>query len=360
MDVVNPQSGVFPQGTGSRETVGAELRPASLGNADSVAGNTQNPSAADGSLSISQSPNYELNKPSVDGPVTVAEQPKYEIQPDVASPAKQGVDLGAPVAIDGAAQPAPAEQESASDSTVTNDISHLEAVKDSLGNGSHENLENMVAQPPETPVLEEKNVNIGDVSAADAISPATSVVQPPLTAEQPSAPIATPVAEPTAEAVPPPFVVTPEDDGEQQVGDPAAVPTENPAVVPDPQPAETPVSDPTNFDSQTIAAPEPAVQQAASPEPIWAPPATPQPVQPTSALQQPEPVSETPAYTPTPPIATEPVNPAPATMETPPTAEAERATRVLDLFDQRIRDLRAEIEKEMGGPAEEEKSKGEI
>ncbi len=360
MDVVNTQSGVFPQGTGSRETVGAELRPANVASPDLAAVDTQNP-PVDGSVSISQPPKYEVTPPTTDGVGTIAGQPKYEITPGSANAATQGVDLGAPVTIDNAAQMAPIAQETDSDSTTTNDISHLDAVGNSLDRGKHGSLEDMVSQPPGAPVLEEKNENIGDVSMADAISPDTSVAQPPPTAEQPSAPIATPVAEPTAEAVPPPFVVTPEDDGEQQVGDLAAVPTDNPAVVPDPQSAETPVSDPTNINSQTIATPEPAVQQAASPEPIWAPPATPQPVQPTSALQQPEPVSETPAYTPTPPIATEPVNPAPATMETPSTAEAKEIRQgILDLFDQRIGALRAELEEKMGGPAEEEKSKGEI
>lgn len=348
MDVVNPPSGVFPGAGQSRETVGAELRPAGVASPDLAAADTQNPPVADGPVSISQPPKYEVAPSQIDGVRTIAEQPKYEIQPDTASPATQGVDLGAPVAIDGAAQPVPPAQESVPDG-ATNDISHLDAVDNSLNDGKHESLEDMVAQPPTAPVLEDENKNIGDVSAADAISPAASVAEAPLTAKQPPAPIATPaVAQPTAEAVPPPFVVTPEDDGEQQAGDAAAVPSENPVAAPDSQSVESQVVNPGDLVSPIV-----------SPEPTQSP-VTADPVQPVSVPQPTEAVSETPAYTPTAPIATEPVNLAPATMEVPPTAEEERATRVLDLFDQRIGDLRAELEKEMGGPAEEEKSKGEI
>lgn len=133
------------------------------------------------------------------------------------SPQAPKIDLGSPVevGIPTSSEQAELPEQSTINQSPASEISPSAAVEGSFATGAHDTLEEAVAQSP----INEKVSNIGDVGVADEIQ-SVELAQPVI--EQSSVPTqppemsanvsgTKPTGEVQYEAVPPPFVITPEE-----------------------------------------------------------------------------------------------------------------------------------------------------
>jgi hypothetical protein len=133
------------------------------------------------------------------------------------SPQAPKIDLGSPVevGIPTSSEQAELPEQSTINQSPASEISPSVAVEGSFATGAHDTLEEAVAQSP----INEKASNIGDVGVADEIQ-SVELAQPVI--EQSSVPTqppemsanvsgTKPTGEVQYEAVPPPFVITPEE-----------------------------------------------------------------------------------------------------------------------------------------------------